>query len=316
MEEQADISARLQIDPEKTAGVITDFIRERFARERRDGVLLGLSGGIDSAAVASLAVRAAGAGRVYAMHLFDRDSDPRSYQRARAMAADLGVSLEAHRISEMAREMGIPRPGTVSPFSAAVNRLLYAWVGASITRRTSEDPFVWILRREDPQGWFTRWLFRTWILRGESRFDAKHKLRRAILEADARRNNRLLLGAANRTEAQVGWFVKDGVDDLPVEPILGLYKTQVRQIGQYLGLPREMIDLPPSPDMTRGVTDEMVIGFSYEHLDIALYAIEHGLGPKTAYRAGVTPREFEGIKKLITLSAWKRANPHDYPEIG
>jgi NAD+ synthase len=83
------------------------------------------------------------------------------------------------------------------------------------------------------------------------------------LESKARAQNWLLLGAANRSEWETGWFVKDGVDDLPYQPLMGLYKTQVRQLGRYLGVPGEIQQQVPSPDMMRGISDEYALGMSY-----------------------------------------------------
>jgi len=71
------------------------------------------------------------------------------------------------------------------------------------------------------------------------------------------------LGTANRSEYLVGWFVKDGIDDLPFSPLIGLYKTQVRQLSEFLGLPFKIRNRLASPDMVKGITDEFALGISY-----------------------------------------------------
>ena len=76
------------------------------------------------------------------------------------------------------------------------------------------------------------------------------------MERLAKERNLSLIGAANLSECEVGWFVKDGIDDLPVQPMAGLYKTQVRQLAKTLDLPEPVRTQLPSPDMAKGVTDE------------------------------------------------------------
>ena len=85
-----------------------------------------------------------------------------------------------------------------------------------------------------------------------------------------------IIGAANRSEGMTGWFVPGGADDMPFQPLMGLYKTQVRQLARHLEVPVEIIRQAPSPDMMRGVTDEVALGIAYEKLDIVLDGIDRG----------------------------------------
>jgi NAD+ synthase len=78
-------------------------------------------------------------------------------------------------------------------------------------------------------------------------------------------------------------------------------------------VPDEIIKESPSPDMLRGVTDESVIGHSYVKIDKVAYVIEHGLSQDVALNEGISHEEFERIKRLNELSAWKRTNRHEFP---
>ena len=149
----------------------------------------------------------------------------------------------------------------------------------------------------------------------EHGFNDRHITRRKILEDYAEKHNLLLFGAANRSESFVGWFVKDGVDDLPVELLLDLYKSQVRQLGEYLGVPSEILGEAPSPDMLVGIGDEDLIGHKYTIIDKVAYVTENNLSPQIAYDDGVSEEEFNRIIELNKLSQWKRANTHSYPTI-
>ncbi len=318
MVDTSTIADRLKIDCEAVIARVVDFIKEKMARQGSEGVLLGLSGGLDSAVVAALAVRATGDPRkVHTLHLYDSDSEPRSLQNARKVAQSLGIRLEAIEISKIQGQVKGAAPARkVSPLPRSVNRMLARFSGLLARLIFHESQYELALRRERPRNWLKNLVYAPIVDRVEGGFSSKHKLRRAILEDHARRMNLLLLGAANKSEASTGWFVKDGVDDLPLEPILGLYKTQVRQLGRCLNLPAGIVEQIPSPDMLRGLTDEMAIGFKYDDIDVVLYAMENGLDLALVYETGITRGQFEGIKKINELSAWKRESPHAYPSLG
>ncbi len=57
-------------------------------------------------------------------------------------------------------------------------------------------------------------------------------------------------------------------------PILNLYKTQVRELAQFLHIPSRIIEKAPSPDIIPGIIDEEAIGIPYEKLDLILMALE------------------------------------------
>jgi len=99
-----------------------------------------------------------------------------------------------------------------------------------------------------------------------------------LLYLYAELENGLVVGAANKSEYRIGYFVKHGCDEASdIMPLLNLYKTQVRELAQYLNIPARIIEKPPSPDMMPGFTDdEEVIGISYEKMDLILMALEKG----------------------------------------
>ena len=122
----------------------------------------------------------------------------------------------------------------------------------------------------------------------ENGFNIRHITRRKMLEEYSEKNNLLLVGAANRAESFVGWFVKDGIDDLPVELILDLYKGQVRQLAEYYEVPESITREKPSPDMFKGLGDEDLIGHQYSTIDKVAYVYENELDPAVAFSNGVS----------------------------
>ena len=108
----------------------------------------------------------------------------------------------------------------------------------------------------------------------------KFSIRMVLLYLYGEVENRLVVGAANKSEYQIGYFVKHGCDHATdIMPLLGLYKTQVRELARYLEIPSRIIEKPPSLDILPGITDEEAIGISYEKLDLVLLALERGLNP-------------------------------------
>jgi len=318
MRDQKNLMERMIIDCEKVTNIIIDFIQQKVREGKKDGVVLGLSGGVDSSTVAFLAVRAIGDPvKVHALYLPDRDSEKKFERYVQKVVQTLGITFKKIDITEEVKKQGTYKPfilkiANTLPF---LNRFII-WNANKIIYPLffKESPFIVTLEKgSSAKNFFTKWIYQQIASAIEESFNIRHRIRRKIVEEYAQSHNLLPIGCANRSEFFVGWFVKDGIDDLPIEPILGLYKNQVRQIAYYLGVPVEIIEEIPSPDMLKKIGDEDAIGYSYEMIDKVAYVLEHGLEPKLVYEAGVTPEEFEGIKRIHMLSEWKRENPHEFP---
>ena len=307
----------MTIDCEKVAEIIAGFIRDKIEVEDRDGICMGISGGVDSAVASFLAVRAMGdPKKVYGLHLYDRDSQRKFREYAECLAGELGVNFEVRDISPTIKEKGTYDPLVMKlvPYSNLVNRMILFSNKMLSPLFYGETPFAQTLKRQDPST--LRFGFVAGIAKDiENGFNDRHILRRRLLEDYAEENNLLLVGAANRSESYVGWFVKDGIDDLPVELLLGLYKNQVRQLGRHLGVPEYILGEKPSPDMFKGIGDEDIIGHKYETIDLVAYAQENGLDEEALLGEGVSRGEIESIKRLHELSTWKREAEHEYPSI-
>jgi NAD+ synthase len=120
--------------------------------------------------------------------------------------------------------------------------------------------------------------------------------------------NKLVAGAANKSEYQIGYFVKHGCDDATdIMPLLNLYKTQVRELARYLGIPSRIIEKPPSPDILPGIVDEEAIGISYEKLDLILLALDKGWEiVEIAQALEIEEKEVRDVKNLIQKSEHMR----------
>ncbi len=130
-----------------------------------------------------------------------------------------------------------------------------------------------------------------------SRANLKARLRMLTLYYAAGQLNYLVAGSSNRTEITIGYFTKYGDSGVDIMPLGGLVKEEVRELARFLGVPREIIDKPPSAGLWAGQTDEEEIGISYEILDRFILS-------------GETNPEFRSkIEAMMAASEHKRSLP-------
>jgi len=91
----------------------------------------------------------------------------------------------------------------------------------------------------------------------------------------ANKLNLLVCGSSDKSETMIGYFTKWGDVAADISPIMDLYKTQVQKLAGYMGIPKEIIEKPPSPTLWPGQTAEGELGIKYETLDLILYGLEH-----------------------------------------
>ena len=315
VEKPHDVMDLMKINCEKTCKGIEIFINERIREGNNDGVLLGVSGGIDSSVALYLILRAVkDPKRVWALHLPDRDSMKKFSHYAGKLADHTKINYRVENISELLRDKDTYKPLIMKavPYHPLINKIILFSNKLLSPILYGSTPFEVTLKRMNPEK--LRLGSVAGIARSiENGFNDRHMLRRRILEDFAEENNLLLLGAANRSESFVGWFVKDGVDDLPLEILGNLYKNQVKQLAAYLGVPGYILDEVPSPDMFKGIGDEDIIGYRYDKIDCVAFVHENDLPFEYLAKSGVSVDEYEGIMRIHELSDWKRINHHVTP---
>jgi NAD+ synthase len=308
----------LKIDSERTLTALTTYLQSLMQDIFSDGILIGFSGGIDSSLLATIAVETIGKQCIHLAYLYDQHSSQEQFRNALAVSQFLDVEIEKRSIEQAMRDLGIYASFgmKITSFSGHLNRLLYKTYSAIF----KETPFISSLKighRESLGRGLKGLGFRGIIRQPEAGMNARHIYRRKVLEEQATPNKWLLIGAANRTEWLVGWFVKNGIDDLSIQPIKGLYKTQVRQLASHLQLPTGVITQSPSPDMIKGITDEFALGMSYWKIDLALDYLDGGLTREEIVEAGCSEDEIQQVREMNRLSSWKRGmHPADPPVDG
>lgn len=295
----------LTIDVAQVTSAEEAFIQTQVDQMERDGVIVGASGGIDSAVTIGLAVRALGPDRVHALLLPERESSAESITDARLQLERLGVSYEIITITPILSTLGIYRNVPIQLLGG--DRIKAQAVRTTLAlyrRRLGENPFVTGLlgTRGQPA--------QKVIDGGHAYARAKHRTRMITLYYHAERENRLVLGTANRTEWLTGAMVKWGDSAADAQPLLPLLKTQVRQLARFISVPQRIIDKPPTPDLMPGIDDETAYGMTYQTLDQILYGLEEGYSEKEIIAEAETDQEtIRTVVRMLERSRHMRHLP-------
>ena len=299
-----DLKSQMEMNPSQGALSLENFIREHVDKLERDGVILGLSGGIDSAVVAELCKRAVGPERTLALLMPEKDSEKEHVQDALDFGKGLGIETRLINITPYLKKMGIYKfaPLSAVPFSRKLRGFLIKKLIHYYEGRTGEHPFsasmVGLKGKE----------FGSFISHKVAYYRIKHRMRMILLYYYGEIENRLVVGSANKSEYEIGYFVKHGCDDATdIMPLINLYKTQVRDLARYLNIPSRIIEKPPSPDVLPGIIDEEAIGIPYEKLDLILLALEKGWeGDEITKVLGIEEKKIIYVKNLVQKSEHMR----------
>ena len=299
-----DLKSQMKIEPESLSVSLENFIREHVEILEREGVILGLSGGIDSAVLAALCKRAVGSERTLALMMPEKDSKKEHIKDALNFAEELGIKTKLINIAPYLKKLEVYKLAPLSrvPFTGKLRGYLIKKAYHYYERKTGETPFsaaMTGLRGKE---------FSSFISKRNAYYRIKHRMRMVLLYLHGEVENRLIVGAANKSEYLIGYFVKHGCDDATdIMPLLNLYKTQVRQLARYLKVPSRIIEKPPSPDIFPGIIDEEAIGISYEKLDLILLALEKGWEiVEIAKALKMEEKEVMYVKNLIQKSGHMR----------
>jgi len=295
---------QLEVNPQQTAPKLENFIKEYMDKLEREGVILGLSGGLDSAVLASLCKRAVGPEKVLALIMPDKDSKKQHIKDAINLANQLKIKTKLIDITPFVKKFGTLRlfPLNKIFLPKKFKEVLVKKAYKFFEKKTGETPFSASLSGFKDKD------YSFWLKNSNAYYRIKHRLRMVLLYLWAEKENRLVVGAANKTEAKIGFFVKHGCDDATdIMPLLGLYKTQVRQLATFLQIPPEIINKAPSPDIIPGNIDEEAIGMPYETLDLVLESLESNLkSNEIAQKLNIKRQEVEKIKQLTKRSEHMR----------
>lgn len=303
--DNVDLHEALQLDCAEATERITAQLRHLVSRVfRRRGLIVALSGGIDSSVVAALSVRALGKERVFGLLMPEKDSSPDTLRLSRLVAESLGVESDYEDITPVLEAVGCYRRR-----NDAIRSVIPEFTDDSkckiVLPPVTDDDRLRIFsvvaelpdgrqikKRLTPKAYFT--------IVAASNF--KQRVRKMFEYFHADRLNYAVTGTPNRQEYDQGFFVKLGDGTADVKPIAHLYKQQVYQMAEFLGVPEEICQRPPTTDTYSMAQSQEEFYFSvpYDQMDYCLYGINHGVDPAVVGQAtGLTAEQVQRVYRDI-----------------
>jgi NAD+ synthase len=295
----------LKLDVATETDRITEFIRDTVVKRfKRKGLVIGVSGGIDSSVVAALAQRALGSERVLLLLMPEAESSAESLALGKKLADNLGVEYLVNDITPILQAAGCYRqrdeaikaafpgyqqgfkskivlPNQIETDSYALFSLVVQTTSGEITKvRLPLQPYLGIVAATN----------------------FKQRVRKMIEYYHADRLNFAVAGTPNRLEYDLGFFVKNGDGSADIKPIAHLYKSQVYQLADYLGVPEEIRRRPPTTDTysLEQSQEEFYFSLPLQLLDLCIYGKDNGIpANELALTIGLEPEKVGRIYATI-----------------
>lgn len=223
------------------------FVHSVVEAADADGVVVAMSGGIDSTTAATLAAEALGPGSVYGLILPAAPNDTSNLYDAQRAAFDLGIQFRTVDVQPV-----------VDALTDAMDQEYWLQQAAAVVA-AGADADVTLC---DPIGLADGY--------DEAVGNATARARMMATYFEANLRDRLVLGTGNRSELLLGYFTKYGDGGVDLLPLGGLYKTEVRRLATHLGVPTEIVEKEPTAGLWEGQTDAEELGASYETIDAVL----------------------------------------------
>ena len=300
----------LTIDPAMEAERIAVSLRNGLKNQlKRRGIVIGLSGGIDSSVTTALAVKALGKERVFVLEMPEWHSADETTRLSRIVIDHLGIdslliditsilsSIGFYQFYDNAIRQVIPEYGNGWKSKITTSNILEN-KGFSLMSVVAQSPDNHIIKARLPLKPYLEIIAAT---------NFKQRTRKMLEYYHADRLNYAVAGTPNRLEYDQGFFVKLGDGAADIKPIAHLYKTQVYQMAEYLGIPEEIRKRPPTTDtysLSQG-QDEFYFSLPYQQMDLCLYGKNKGIEPSVV--AAVIDLQPEQVQKVYDDIDTKRS---------
>jgi NAD+ synthase len=289
-----------QAEIDKIDSRIRATLRESLHRR---GLVVAISGGIDSSVCAALAVSAIGAKRVYGILMPETDSSSDSLRRGQALANHLGINYTIQDIAPTLEAIGCYK-WRDDAIKSAVPEYGEGWKNKIIIDGGTQGKINHFnLVVEDPEGnRQTKRLSLSNYLTIVAATNFKQRVRKNMDYFHADRLNYAVVGTPNRVEYDQGFFVKGGDGLADIKPIAHLYKTQVYDLARFMNLPEEICSATPTTDtysLSQG-QDEFYFSLPYNKMDVALWCYNNSKDVGTlAHALSVSEEQAQFIYKDI-----------------
>jgi len=267
-------------NPEFVVNELIDFVKDQVLNKfRKKGIVIGLSGGIDSSLMAALSTKALGKDRVFGLMMPEKESNPNSEKLAKKIAENFEIFTKKINMTPIFDSYGLykTRNKIVKKYFPKFNKTTKFRIALSKNTKINSGINIPILDILHKNKNFKMKLALYDFLTLSAATTIKLRTRMTMLYFYAEQKNYLVIGTTNKSESLVGNFVKYGDGGVDLEPLANLYKTQIFQLSNFLEIPKEIIEQKASPDTwSYPISDEdFFYGMPYSEFDLLLYAKEN-----------------------------------------
>lgn len=295
----------LELELEAEVGRISTWMKaEVMGTLKKRGVVVGLSGGIDSSVCAALAVRSLGKEKVFGLFMPERDSADESLELGQLLANSLGIKAVTENIAS-----ALQGAGCYARQEEAIRTVFPEYGPGWKSKLTlpsileSDRLNVFQLTVQSPAGETqTGRMPLQGYLQVVAATNFKQRVRKMVEYYHGDRLNYAVVGTPNRLEYDQGFFVKQGDGTADIKPIAHLYKTQVYALAETLGIPEEIRRRPPTTDTYSmpQTQEEFYFALPYDRMDLCLWAVNHDVSAEeVAPEVGLTAAQVERVFKDI-----------------
>jgi NAD+ synthase len=295
----------LTIDAAGATELITTKLREQtFGDLRKKGVVVGMSGGIDSSVVAAVCTRALGKDKVLGLLMPERHSSDDALRLGRLLAEQLGIRVVVEDLAPTLEAVGCYERQVEAirqVFPAYGDGWRHKISLPSILDGDRLNVYQLTVRSPDGEQYSSR-MPPSAYLQIVAATNFKQRMRTMLEYYHADRLNYAVAGTPNRLEYDQGFFVRGGDGLADLKPIAHLYKSQVYALAAHLGIPQEIQLRPPTTDtysLPQG-QDEFYFSLPYDQMDACLYAHDRGVAAEEVASAlGLRAVQIERVYRDI-----------------
>lgn len=310
----------IKIDPAKEVEKITSKLREDVTKKlKKRGAVVGISGGIDSSVVLALCAKAFGPDRVFGVMMPENDSNPDSLELAKKLSEKFNTKYVVENMTEALAGFGCykRRDEAIKKVFPEFNSNYKAKITLPTNLMEKETLNVFQLTIIAPDGKTKseRIPLKEYLqIVAASNFKQRSRMCMLYYHAEAR--NYAVIGTGNKNEHEQGFFVKYGDGGADIKPIAHLFKTQVFQLADYLGVPEEIRQRTPTTDTysAEQTQEEFFYRVPFDILDRVWFGWEQGIpSKKIAQALELTEENVESIvndtQRKIRTTEYLRMEP-------